>query len=70
MEEKLQITRKRFSGESMVISLRIPKDMLEEIDKIAAFTGRPRNELLTTAIEFAIKHMEIEQEDKQGIKEN
>ena len=69
MEEKLQITRKRFSGESTVISLRIPKDMLEEIDKIAAFTGRPRNELLTTAIEFAIKHMEIEQEDKQGLKE-
>lgn len=64
MEEKLQITRKRFSGESTVISLRLPKDMLEEIDKIAAFTGRPRNELLTTAIEFAIKHMEIEQEDK------
>ena len=64
MEEKLQITRKRFSGESTVISLRIPKDMLEEIDKIAAYTGRPRNELLRTAIEFAIKHMEIEQEDK------
>ena len=64
MEEKLQITRKRFSGESTVISLRIPKDMLEEIDKIAAYTGSPRNELLTTAIEFAIKHMEIEQEDK------
>ena len=39
MEEKLQITRKRFSGESTVISLRIPKDMLEEIDKIAAYTG-------------------------------
>ena len=64
MEEKLQISRKRFVGESTVISLRIPKDMLEEIDRTAAFTGRPRNEILTTAIEFAIKRMEIESEEK------
>lgn len=59
---KLRITQKHYSGESTVISLRIPKDMLADLDDIAAYTGRPRNEILTTALEFAMKHMEIEQE--------
>lgn len=61
---KLQITKKRYAGESTVISVRLPKDMLADIDEIAAFTGRPRNEILTMALEFAVKHMEIEPEDK------
>lgn len=61
---KLQISRKRYSGDSTVISMRIPKDMLGDLDKIAEFTGRTRNEILSTALEFALKHMEIEQEEK------
>lgn len=61
---KLEISRKRYGGESTVISLRIPKDMLADLDDIASFTGRPRNEILMTALEFAIKYMEIKQEEK------
>lgn len=61
---KLQITRKRYSGESTVISMRIPKDMLGDLDKIAEFTGRTRNEILTMSLEFALKHMQIEQDEK------
>lgn len=61
---KLEISRKRYGGESTVISLRIPKDMLADFDDIASFTGRPRNEILMTALEFAIKYMEIKQEEK------
>lgn len=61
---KLQISRKRYSGESTVISMRIPKDMLGDLDKIAGFTGRTRNEILTMSLEFALKHMQIEQDDK------
>ena len=39
--------------------MRITKAMLAEIDKIAAETGRTRNELMTLGLEFALKHIEI-----------
>lgn len=61
---KLQISKKRYNAESTVISIRLPKDMLADIDEIAAFTGRPRNELLTTAIEFALKYMEVTTDER------
>lgn len=55
----LKIQKKKFIGESAVISLRLPKDMICHIDTIAKETGRTRNELLITCLEFAIDHMEI-----------
>lgn len=58
-EPKLQINKKKYTGETSIISMRIPKDMLKEIDGIAETTGRTRNDILTLSIEFAIEHMEI-----------
>jgi len=58
-DPKLEIIPKRYSGESTVISMRITKAMLADIDKIAAETGRTRNELMTLGLEFALKHIEI-----------
>ena len=55
----LQISQKKYSGESSVISMRIPKDMLADIDQVAEVTGRTRNEILTTGLEFALNHMII-----------
>ena len=55
----LQIPQKKYSGESSVISMRIPKDMLADIDQVAEVTGRTRNEILTTGLEFALNHMII-----------
>lgn len=55
----LKITPKKYVGESSVISMRIPKDMIRDIDRIAASTGRTRNELLTLSLEFALNHIEI-----------
>ena len=55
----LEIIPKKYSGESTVISMRITKAMLADIDKIAAETGRTRNELMTLGLEFALKHIEI-----------
>ena len=43
---KLQITPKKYSGESSVISMRLPKDMLRDIDAVAEETGRTRNEIM------------------------
>lgn len=55
----LKITPKKYVGESSVISMRIPKDMIRDIDRIATSTGRTRNELLTLSLEFALNHIEI-----------
>ena len=58
-EPKLEIIPKKYSGESTVISMRISKAMLADIDKLSAETGRTRNELMALGLEFALKHIEI-----------
>ena len=42
-----------------MISMRLPKDMLADIDKAAKVSGRTRNEIMTLSLEFALNHMEI-----------
>ena len=59
-EKKLVIQPHRFGGESTVISVRLPKEMLAEIDRTAADTGRTRNEILVMSLEFALENTEIE----------
>ena len=56
---KLQIAPKKYSGESSVISMRLPKDMLRDIDAVAEETGRTRNEIMQLSMEFALDNMEI-----------
>ena len=58
-DKKLKIQPRRYGMESAVISLRLPKDMLAEIDRVAADTGRTRNEILVLSMEFALENMEI-----------
>lgn len=59
-DKKLVIQKQKYTGDTMVTSMRIPKDMLEALDKVAAETSRTRNEILMMCIEFALDHMEIE----------
>ena len=49
-----------------MLSLRIPKDMTDEIDWVAEKTGRTRNEVMTLCLEFALEHMEIELDHKES----
>lgn len=58
-DKKLIIHQQKYGSETSVISMRMPKDMLAEIDKVVAETGRTRNEILMLSIEFALEHMEI-----------
>jgi metal-responsive CopG/Arc/MetJ family transcriptional regulator len=63
MEEKKFIIRpQKYNGGTSVISMRIPGDMLEDVDKVAAETGRTRNEVLMLSIEYALKNLVIEDE--------
>lgn len=61
-EKKLIIQPHKYSGETSVISMRLPKNMLADIDKVATETGRTRNEILTISIEYALENMQIEKE--------
>lgn len=58
-EKKLVIKPHKFGGETTVISLRLPKEMLTVIDRVATETGRTRNEILVLSMEFALESMEI-----------
>ena len=57
---KLKITTKIYTDETAVISLRLPKDMIRDIDAVAKAVGRARNEILTMSLEFALENMEID----------
>ena len=51
-----QIAQKQYTGESAVISIRLPKDMLADLDEAARISGRTRNEILTMSLEFSMNH--------------
>ncbi|MCH5257062.1 MAG: ribbon-helix-helix protein, CopG family [Lachnospiraceae bacterium] len=56
---KLVIEPHKYIGETSVISMRLPKAMLAEIDKVAAETGRTRNEILMLSLEYALENMQV-----------
>lgn len=56
---RLVIPPKKYTGETSIVSMRIPKDMLKDIDTSAKAAGRTRNEILQMSLEFALNHMEI-----------
>ena len=56
---KLIIPQKKYKGETTVISVRMPKDMIADLDKVAESTGRTRNELMLMCLEYALKNMEV-----------
>lgn len=58
-DRKLIIKPNKYGGETAVISLRLPKEMLFTIEQVASDTGRTRNEILVMSIEYALDNMEI-----------
>ena len=56
--KKLVISPKKFRGDSMVVSTRLPIDLVGELDKIADSTGRTRNEIMQICLEFAIENLD------------
>ncbi len=65
----LRISPKKYAGETTIVSMRMAKDLLKDIDAVANVTGRTRNAILTMSLEFALEHMEIvmrEREEKNN----
>lgn len=62
----LRISPKKYAGETTIVSMRMAKDLLKDIDAVANVTGRTRNEILTMSLEFALEHMEIVMKEKEN----
>ena len=62
-EPTLRLEPKKYTGESTVVSMRMPRDMVQELDQIAAATGYTRTELMMICLEFSMNHMEIVQKE-------
>lgn len=45
------------NGEKEVISFRIPKDLLNRIDKVANNNSLSRNEFMIQSLEFALENL-------------
>ena len=63
---KFEIPVKKYTGGSTVVSFRLPKDMLRDVDEVAARTGRTRNEVLSLCVEFALEHLAPEEAAAEG----
>ena len=61
----LRISPKKYAGETTIVSMRMAKDLLKDIDAVANVTGRTRNEILSMSLEFALEHMEIVMKEKE-----
>ncbi len=61
MEKKtLKITKRKYGGNSTVVSLRLPDRLVEKVDEIAANTDRTRNDIIIRFIDFGLENLQIE----------
>ena len=58
-DKKLVIPSKKFRGDSSVVSVRLPVALTQRLDEIAEATGRTRNEIIQTCLEFSVENLEI-----------
>ena len=61
-DKKLVIHAKRYKNDTSVVSARLPRDMVKDLDHIAEKTRRNRNEIIMLCLEFAMDHLEIDTE--------
>jgi len=58
-EPVLKIRPKQYNEKKTIISVRLAKDLVDDLDAVAGMTGRNRNDILTMSLEFALAHMQI-----------
>lgn len=59
-DKTLKITIKKYQGDSSVVSVRLPNELIESLDRISKTTGRTRNDIMQRCLEFAIENLEID----------
>ncbi len=58
-DKKFVISAKKFRGDSAVLSVRLPSELVRKLDDIAEQTGRTRNEIVQKCLEFSVENLEI-----------
>ena len=61
-DKKLEITTKKYRGETAPVTARLTLDLIGRIDSIAEETGRTRNDIIQRCIEFAVDNLEVTKE--------
>ena len=61
---ELNISSKKYKGDTSVISARIPTVLVKKIDEIAEKTGRNRNEVILLCLEFAVENVSVVGEEE------
>ncbi len=59
-DKKLKITTKKYHGDSSVVSVRLPNELIESLDSISNITSRTRNDIIQKCLEFAVENLEID----------
>ena len=54
-ERKLIIPSKKYTGETAVVSARLPLDLIKKLDEICDATGRTKNEVIQMSLEFSLQ---------------
>lgn len=60
-KEKLIISSKKYRGDSAVVSVRLPDELVKKLDEIADETGRTRNEVVQKCLAFSVDNLEIKE---------
>ncbi|WP_418454291.1 ribbon-helix-helix protein, CopG family [Allofournierella sp.] len=70
MGDKFVVTPKRNDrkeDKSIVMTLRMDRELQERFDVLAAKSDRSRNELMCMALKYALEHLEFIDSDKENI---
>lgn len=68
MKPKLVIESKKFGGsETMVVSARLPIEVISKIDEVAKKTNRNRNEVIQMCLDFALENLEIKKDGSEDV---
>jgi len=58
-KDRFVVRPKRNYGDNLVVSCRMPKELVKQLDEIGNRTGRTRNDLILKCVEFALDKVEI-----------
>jgi predicted DNA-binding protein len=62
VQKKLEISSKKYRGETTTVTARLSVELVEKIDEIVTQTGRTRNDIIQRCIEFAVENITITEE--------
>lgn len=55
---RLKIESETYRGETQIYSMRLPKSLVDQIDRVSQEKGKSRNEIFKIFMEFALQHLD------------